>query len=59
MKEKLKFPLRGKYVAMLAPSFAVDFEYPSIISQLNQLGFDKIVEVTFGAKIVNSKNILF
>jgi len=52
-KEELKFPLEGKYVAMLAPSFVVDFEYPEVISQLKKLGFDKVVEVTFGAKMVN------
>lgn len=55
MKEEceLKFPLKGNYVAMLAPSFVVDFSYPKIISQLKQLGFDKVVELTFGAKMVN------
>lgn len=49
----LKFPLKGKYIAMLAPSFIVDFSYPSIISQLKELGFDKVVELTFGAKMIN------
>ncbi len=52
-KEILKFPLKGKYLVMLAPSFVVDFSYPKIISQLKQLGFDKVVELTFGAKMVN------
>jgi len=51
--QNLNFPLKGKYVAMLAPSFVVDFEYPSIISRLKALGFDKVVELTFGAKMVN------
>jgi len=51
--ESLKFPLKGKYVAMLAPSFVVDFSYPEIIFQLKDLGFDKIVELTFGAKMIN------
>jgi len=51
--ENLKFPLKGKYVAMLAPSFVVDFSYPKILSQLKSLGFDKIVELTFGAKMIN------
>jgi iron only hydrogenase large subunit-like protein len=51
--EELKFPLKGKYVAMLAPSFVVDFSYPKIISQLKDLGFDKVVELTFGAKMIN------
>ena len=49
----LKFPLKGKYVAMLAPSFVVDFPYPKIILQLKDLGFDKVVELTFGAKMIN------
>jgi hypothetical protein len=49
----LKFPLQGKYIIMLAPSFVVDFSYPQIIGQLKELGFDKIVELTFGAKMVN------
>lgn len=51
--ENLKFPLKGKYIAMVAPSFVVDFIYPSIISQLKELGFKKVVELTFGAKMVN------
>ena len=51
--ENLKFPLKGKYIAMLAPSFVVDFSYPSIILQLRKLGFEKVVELTFGAKMVN------
>lgn len=51
--ENLKFPLKGKYVAMLAPSFVVQFSYPQIISRLRELGFDKVVELTFGAKMIN------
>lgn len=55
MKKELKFPLKGKYVAMLAPSFVVDFSYPEIIGILKKLGFSKVVELTFGAKIVNAE----
>ncbi|VVB83424.1 Uncharacterised protein [uncultured archaeon] len=51
--DKLEFPLKGKYLAMLAPSFVADFSYPAIISQLKDLGFDKVVELTFGAKMIN------
>jgi iron only hydrogenase large subunit-like protein len=51
--ENMKFPLKGKYLAMLAPSFVVDFTYPKVISQLKELGFDKVVELTFGAKMIN------
>ncbi|MFA5484793.1 MAG: [Fe-Fe] hydrogenase large subunit C-terminal domain-containing protein [Candidatus Pacearchaeota archaeon] len=42
-----------KCLAMVAPSFVTDFKYPSIINQLKKLGFDKVVELTFGAKMIN------
>jgi len=44
---------KHKTIAMLAPSFACEFEYPKIISQLKKIGFEKIVELTFGAKMIN------
>ena len=44
---------KQKLVAMLAPSFPVEFEYPIIISQLKELGFDKVVEVALGAAETN------
>ncbi|MBT4257909.1 hypothetical protein HOD88_01865 [archaeon] len=50
-----RFPLKGKYVALVAPSFVVQFSYPSIVSRLRKLGFDKVVELTFGAKLVNKE----
>jgi iron only hydrogenase large subunit-like protein len=50
---RLRFPLKGKYLIMLAPSFIADFDYPKIISHSRELGFDKVVEVTFGAKMIN------
>jgi iron only hydrogenase large subunit-like protein len=51
--ENLTFPLNGNFLAMLAPSFVVDYSYPKIIFQLKNLGFDKVVELTFGAKMIN------
>jgi ferredoxin hydrogenase len=42
-----------KMVALVAPSFVVSFEYPQFIHQLRDLGFDKVVELTFGAKMIN------
>jgi len=53
--EKIKALIkkRVKFVALLAPSFVAEFSYPEIISQLNSLGIDKIVELTFGAKMIN------
>jgi len=44
---------KQKIVVMLAPSFVADFNYPEILYQLKSLGFDKITELTFGAKMVN------
>ena len=38
---------------MLAPSFAAEFDYPEIVYRLRKLGFDQVVELTFGAKMVN------
>jgi iron only hydrogenase large subunit-like protein len=53
--EKLDKHLKNKVplVAMLAPSFVVDFKYPDIVWKLKKLGFDKVVELTFGAKMTN------
>lgn len=52
--ESLKKALKKeRIIAMLAPSFVAEFDYPVIVSQLNGLGFDKITELTFGAKMVN------
>lgn len=42
-----------KMIAMIAPSFIVDFDYPCILNMLKDLGFDKSVELTFGAKMIN------
>lgn len=53
--ESLKKALhkKTKVIAMLAPSFVAEFSYPEIVSQLKNLGFDKITELTFGAKMIN------
>jgi len=42
-----------KMIAMVAPSFSAEFSYPSILNRLRVLGFDKSVELTFGAKMIN------
>jgi iron only hydrogenase large subunit-like protein len=44
---------KKKIVAMLAPSFVVDFQYPDIVLTLKKMGFDKVCELTFGARIIN------
>jgi iron only hydrogenase large subunit-like protein len=40
-------------IALLAPSFIAEFDYPEIIVALKKLGFKKVTELTFGAKMVN------
>jgi len=44
---------KEKIVVMLAPSFVAEFVYPNIILKLREMGFDKVVELTFGAKMIN------
>jgi len=45
--------LKKPTICMLAPSFPIDFRYPQIIGALKKLGFDKVTELTFGARMVN------
>lgn len=40
-------------VAMLAPSFVIDFEFPAIVGKLKRLGFEYVVEVSWGAHETN------
>lgn len=49
----MDFNPKEKYVCLLAPSFVTEFEYPDIVYRLRMLGFDKVMEVTFGAKMTN------
>lgn len=42
-----------KSIALLAPAYIIDFPYPNIIGMLRELGFDKVTELTFGARMVN------
>jgi iron only hydrogenase large subunit-like protein len=46
---------KKKLVAMLAPSFPIAFNYPAIIGMLKKLGFDRVVEVSVGAKKTNEQ----
>jgi iron only hydrogenase large subunit-like protein len=52
IKEELD---KNKTVAMIAPCFVVEFDYSSFIVMLKELGFDKVVELTFGAKLINKE----
>jgi len=42
-----------KIIGLLAPSFPVDFSYPEIIINLKMIGVQKIVELTYAAKLIN------
>lgn len=44
---------KARLVAMLAPSFVIDFEYPQIVGMLKRLGFSYVVEVAVGAAETN------
>lgn len=54
-KKETQTKLKELKLAMLAPSFVADFNYPEIIHELHCLGFDKVVELTFGAKLINKE----
>jgi iron only hydrogenase large subunit-like protein len=51
--EKTLTDKKIKKLAMLAPSFTSNFEYPKIITMLKKLGFNYVTELTFGAKMIN------
>jgi len=53
LQEKIDLIKNNEAVAMLAPTFAIDFKYPNIIGMLKQLGFKEVTELTFGARMVN------
>ena len=46
---------KTKMVAMLAPSFLIDFHYPAITGMLKRLGFSYVVEVSAGAIKTNQQ----
>ena len=43
----------SKVLCMLAPSFVIDFKHPQIVGMLKKLGFEKVTELTFGARMTN------
>jgi iron only hydrogenase large subunit-like protein len=53
LQEKIDLIRDNESVAMLAPTFAIDFKYPNIIGMLRHLGFKEVTELTFGARMVN------
>lgn len=55
VKAILNFIQKNKPVALLAPSFPIDFECPDIINMLKWLGCAKVVELTYAAKLINNQ----
>lgn len=53
LQEKINLIKNNQAVAMLAPTFVIDFKYPNIIGMLRHLGFKEVTELTFGARMVN------
>ncbi len=53
LQQKIDLIKNNETVAMLAPTFAIDFKYPNIIGMLRRLGFKEVTELTFGARMVN------
>ncbi|MCX6723941.1 MAG: hypothetical protein NT155_02055 [Candidatus Staskawiczbacteria bacterium] len=53
LQQKIDLIKNNQAVAMLAPTFAIDFKYPNIIGMLKRLGFKEVTELTFGARMVN------
>ncbi len=53
LQDKINLIKNNEAVAMLAPTFAIDFKYPNIIGMLKHLGFAEVTELTFGARMVN------
>jgi len=53
LREAKKKNSKTKLCLMVAPSFVVDFSYFDFVPLMKGLGFDKVTELTFGAKIVN------
>jgi len=49
----MEFESNEKYLCLLAPSFVAEFPYPEVVYRLRALGFDKVMELTFGAKMTN------
>ncbi|MFA6321946.1 MAG: [Fe-Fe] hydrogenase large subunit C-terminal domain-containing protein [Candidatus Buchananbacteria bacterium] len=53
IQENIDLIKNHKTVALLAPTFALDFEFPNIIGMLKHLGFSQVTELTYGARMVN------
>lgn len=57
LKEIVKLLETEKTICLLAPSFPVDFSFPDIILDLRAMGFSKVLELTYAAKLINYRYI--
>jgi iron only hydrogenase large subunit-like protein len=55
IKEAKKPRTKTKLCLMAAPAYVADFDYKYFVQLMKNLGFDKVTELTFGAKIVNQQ----
>lgn len=46
---------KAKMVAMIAPSFPIDFSYPEIVGMMKRLGFEYVAELSNGALETNKQ----
>lgn len=53
LEKVLQLLKNHQVVAMVAPSFVIDFNYKKFADKLRSIGFDKVTELTFGAREVN------
>jgi len=57
LKEIIRTLQEEKTICLLAPSFPVDFSFPDIILDLRAMGFTKVMELTYAAKLINYRYI--
>lgn len=57
LKEIIKTLQTEKTICLLAPSFPVDFAFPDIILDIRAMGFSKVLELTYAAKLINYRYI--
>jgi len=57
LKNIIKILQEEKTICLLAPSFPADFSFPEIILELRSLGFTKVMELTYAAKLINYRYI--
>lgn len=55
LKDLAKTIYKEKCICLLAPSFVVDFKYPKMVVELRRIGFNKVTELTYAAKLISKK----